>query len=350
MTAGTIVVPIAPHHRPYWQLHCAGFAAAVAAVTASRLDGVGPAGWLYAARRHLAHPVWANWALAALGLVLPLALPLDRVALRPRLPLALPERPDYALDGLDWPTGPGPWRFRWDETRLWLDGPSTGAPTGESASHSSVEAGIAGESPVAASEPKTGSPVGWAAGLAVMLAAPAVMAREVLYEPRRGETLRQVADSLWGNADAWRSIWQLNRDRVRNPGFLESGITLRLPDRPGPPGPLPANPIAVRPGDTLWDLAGRLYGDSWAWPLLWGWNRTLVRDPHWIFPDQRLHWQVHGTLHSVRPGETLWSIARDRLGKPTAWPRLWQANRGWLQRPSALPVGSRLWVPEGTRG
>jgi nucleoid-associated protein YgaU len=171
-------------------------------------------------------------------------------------------------------------------------------------------------------------------------------AAEVPYLARRGDNLRAIATALWGRPDAWRSLWRANQDRVRRPGFLPEATRLRLPDQPGPPGPLPRNPLPVRPGDTLWDLAGTVYGDSLAWPILWGANRDRVRDPHWIFSDQRLRWPVHGTLVIVGLGDTLWSVARRRYGRGQAWPRLWAANRGWLARPGALPVGARLWVPD----
>jgi hypothetical protein len=42
----------------------------------------------------------------------------------------------------------------------------------------------------------------------------------------------------------------------------------------------------VRPGDTLWDIARRIWGNPLDWPALWQANRAIISDPHWIFPDQ----------------------------------------------------------------
>ncbi|MCA9669250.1 MAG: LysM peptidoglycan-binding domain-containing protein [Myxococcales bacterium] len=43
----------------------------------------------------------------------------------------------------------------------------------------------------------------------------------------------------------------------------------------------------VRRGDTLWDLCDYYYGDPWAWPQLWAYNKG-VSNPHWIYPGDKL--------------------------------------------------------------
>ncbi|MCX2854298.1 MULTISPECIES: LysM peptidoglycan-binding domain-containing protein [Bacillus] len=53
----------------------------------------------------------------------------------------------------------------------------------------------------------------------------------------------------------------------------------------------------VKKGDTLWDLAGKFYGNSMQWRKIWNANKTAmikrsrrnIRQPgHWIFPGQKL--------------------------------------------------------------
>ncbi len=44
----------------------------------------------------------------------------------------------------------------------------------------------------------------------------------------------------------------------------------------------------VKGGDTLWDLSGLFLRQPWRWPELWGMNLQQVRNPHLIFPGQRL--------------------------------------------------------------
>lgn len=42
----------------------------------------------------------------------------------------------------------------------------------------------------------------------------------------------------------------------------------------------------VKPGDTLWDIAGFYYQNAFLWPYIWRANLTKINDPHWIYPDQ----------------------------------------------------------------
>jgi len=43
----------------------------------------------------------------------------------------------------------------------------------------------------------------------------------------------------------------------------------------------------VRDGDTLWDISGQYFGDSWHWPELWSFNPEIT-NPHWIYPLDQL--------------------------------------------------------------
>jgi len=43
----------------------------------------------------------------------------------------------------------------------------------------------------------------------------------------------------------------------------------------------------IRPGDTLWDLAGKAFQDPWKWPRIW-FNNPKITNPHRIYPGDPL--------------------------------------------------------------
>lgn len=52
--------------------------------------------------------------------------------------------------------------------------------------------------------------------------------------------------------------------------------------------------------------------------------------------------------HTVRDGDTLFSLSRLYYGDAERFGLIYQANRGVLQSPDALPVGADLVIPDAT--
>jgi len=52
------------------------------------------------------------------------------------------------------------------------------------------------------------------------------------------------------------------------------------------------------------------------------------------------------TRYTVRPGDSLWSIAQRELGNGANWPRIWAANRGTVDgHPDLIRPGQVLTLP-----
>jgi hypothetical protein len=70
----------------------------------------------------------------------------------------------------------------------------------------------------------------------------------------------------------------------------------------------------VRRGDTLWDLARTYLGDPFKWPSIFEANRTVVENPHWIYPAARL---MIPPLQEQQPGRVLpQDLQQDPIGYP----------------------------------
>jgi nucleoid-associated protein YgaU len=60
---------------------------------------------------------------------------------------------------------------------------------------------------------------------------------------------------------------------------------------PAPPKPLAVpRPVTctVQAGDTLWSIAGRMYGDPAGWRRLYTLNQKTIRNPNLIYPGETL--------------------------------------------------------------
>ena len=114
----------------------------------------------------------------------------------------------------------------------------------------------------------------------------------------------------------------------------------------------------VAPGDSLWSIAEKMYGDGQLWTRIAeanedvvqgtsdlirvGWKLTIPpRDPD---PPPGPGTEV-GTV-VVAPGESLWSIAEEYLGDGAQWRAIAQANESVIADPDLIQPGWRLVMPQ----
>ncbi|GMU39430.1 MAG: hypothetical protein AMXMBFR23_02960 [Chloroflexota bacterium] len=121
-------------------------------------------------------------------------------------------------------------------------------------------------------------------------------------------------------------------------------------------------------GDSLWDIARRLYGDGSRYVELWEFNRERtmtggerftdprVIQPGWVLhvplPTVNLSVDGQSAVYRVERGDDLWSIAARFLGDGFRWTEIWELNRHEemvdarsFTNPNVLHTGWRLRLP-----
>ena len=118
--------------------------------------------------------------------------------------------------------------------------------------------------------------------------------------------------------------------------------------------PTPGGSYRVVAGDTLSGISQRAYGNSENWPAIWHAN-TNIANPDLIFPGEVI--QIPDLAqplpsfrrYTVVPGDSLWAIAARQYGQGALWSRIYDANKAEIDvggGPSDIHPGLELVIPD----
>ena len=139
-------------------------------------------------------------------------------------------------------------------------------------------------------------------------------AAEVRHTVDPGDDLWSLAERYYGEGREWRRIAAANPDRLTGgPDRLVPGWRLLIPDADRPPT---TGTVVVQRGETLSSLADRLWSDADRWPELYEANRYQLNDPDDLAVGLRL--TVPGGRSASRP--------------PASCRRRWSVVVGWTCR------------------
>ena len=147
----------------------------------------------------------------------------------------------------------------------------------------------------------------------------------VVHEVQPGDDLWTLAERYYGRGPDWRRIAAANPDRLTGgPDRLEVGWRLQIPGVRAGSGDdgAPAATVTVRPGDTLSSVAERELGDDNRWPELFEANRAVLDDPDVLDSGQQLELPPDPTAGAdVEPERAERApSARERPERPLASP------------------------------
>lgn len=117
----------------------------------------------------------------------------------------------------------------------------------------------------------------------------------ITYTVQPGDTLSKVAKKYLGNASLWRKIYEDNKATIKNPNLIRVGqkLIIHLPGTATAVSTTAvtssnANTYVVQPGDNLWKIARKVYGQGYAWKKIFDANRNVIPNPGSIHVGQRL--------------------------------------------------------------
>ncbi len=124
----------------------------------------------------------------------------------------------------------------------------------------------------------------------------------VTYTVERGDTLWKIAVKFYGDGNQWRKIYEDNRNVLSDPNKIYAGqvLVIRLADSAegqdgaaagqgnGAGSSAAGGTYTVQPGDSLWKIAAKVYGNGRRWRQIYEANADRLPDASRIYAGQVL--------------------------------------------------------------
>lgn len=119
--------------------------------------------------------------------------------------------------------------------------------------------------------------------------------KTITYTVAAGDTLSKIALKMYGDRKFWRKIYADNKDVLKNPNRIYVGQKLTLyfdqdetQNQSDADSTVKANTYVIKPGDTLWKIATKLYKKGYYWKNIYEANRKTIKSPEKIRVGQMI--------------------------------------------------------------
>ncbi len=120
------------------------------------------------------------------------------------------------------------------------------------------------------------------------------------YTVKKGETLMQIAFTIYGDVSKWKDIKSLNNGNINQ---LKSGTILkyRAPAQNFVWNPT-GTPHLIKTGETLGTISNSVYATPKKWKSIWENNKPLIKNPNIIYAGFTLYYKTgNGMANYVQP-------------------------------------------------
>lgn len=123
------------------------------------------------------------------------------------------------------------------------------------------------------------------------------------YKVKKGETLMQIAFKIYGDMARWQDLKNLNQEKVSRNATLATGMSLKYQ---APETEFVWNPIGVpyliNRGETLGIISNNVYQTPKKWKSIWENNKPLIKNPNVIFAGFTVYYiKEAGLAEFVQP-------------------------------------------------
>jgi hypothetical protein len=122
------------------------------------------------------------------------------------------------------------------------------------------------------------------------------------YKVQKGETLMQIAFKIYGDVSKWKSIKQMNNNLASSSSALRAGMELKYT---APQNKFVWNPEGtprlIKTGETLGTISKDVYQTPKKWKILWENNKPLIKNPNVIYAGFTLYYKGNGMANYVEP-------------------------------------------------
>lgn len=126
-----------------------------------------------------------------------------------------------------------------------------------------------------------------------------------IYKVKKGETLMQIAFKLYGDIGRWQDLKKLNQEKVSRNTTLATNMTLKYeaPDTEFVWNP-EGEPYLIGTGDTLGIISNNVYQTPKRWKSIWENNKPLIKNPNVIYAGFTLYYiKDHNLANYVQPAK-----------------------------------------------
>jgi nucleoid-associated protein YgaU len=112
-----------------------------------------------------------------------------------------------------------------------------------------------------------------------------------IYKVKKGETLMQIAFKLYGDINRWSDLKKLNQEKVSRDKTLATNMSIKYeaPETEFVWNPV-GEPYLINNGETLGVISNNVYQTPKKWKSIWENNKPLIKNPNIIYAGFTLYY------------------------------------------------------------